>query len=304
LAVSEIGNFKMDATNLPAFGGTVADVAAPPSEESKHIGAPNGMVRNVIRNDLVPSLSAWRIWVLLGTNDIRLKYRRSTLGPFWITATIAGTVFGLGVLYSAIFNMPINEYLPYVAVGFVVWSLITGMITDGCITFLEAEGYAKQLTIPLSVYVLRTLFRNLFTFGHNIIIVPVVWLIFWVPIGWSSLLVIPGLFLIALNGLWMILLLGTLCTRFRDLPQIVASFLQVIFFLTPVMFRSDQLPATGHKLMDLNPFAALLALVREPLIGRVPTAWEYQLVIGVLLFGWALALLVYGKFRKRITYWL
>jgi lipopolysaccharide transport system permease protein len=102
----------------------------------------------------------------------------------------------------------------------------------------------------------------------------------------------------------MMLVLGTLCTRFRDLPQIVSSVMQVVFFLTPVMFRSDQLPTTGHHAMDLNPFAALLALAREPLIGQVPTGWEYQFVIGLLLFGWALALLVYGKFRKRITYWL
>ena len=181
--------------------------------------------------------------------------------------SIAILVLGLGILYSAIFNQPIKEYLPYVAAGFVVWSLITGMITEGCTTFLEAEGYAKQLTLPLSVYVLRTWFRNLFTFAHNLIIVPLVWLIFFVPIGWSCLLVIPGVLLIAANGLWVMLLLGTLSARFRDLTQIVSSVMQVVFFLTPVMFRSDQLPTAGRRAMDFNPFAALLALARDPLIG-------------------------------------
>jgi ABC-type polysaccharide/polyol phosphate export permease len=180
----ETGNFKMDVTNLRVAAGhsfgQVAGVADPASEHDKHvrIAAPSGIVRDVIRKDLVNGLSAWRIWVLLGTNDIRQRYRRSTLGPFWITASIAVLVIGLGVLYSAIFNQPIKEYLPYVATGFVVWSLISGMINEGCTTFLDAEGYAKQLTLPLSVYVLRTLFRNLFTFAHNLIIVPFVWLIF------------------------------------------------------------------------------------------------------------------------------
>jgi homopolymeric O-antigen transport system permease protein len=304
--------------------GQVADVADFPSEQSKHIGvaapggvvnnattkdlvhgaAPSGVVKNAITKDLVHGLSAWRIWVLLGTNDIRQRYRRSTLGPFWITASIAVMVIGLGIMYSAIFNLPIHEYLPYVAAGFVAWSLISGMITEGCTTFLEAEGYAKQLTLPLSVYVLKTLFRNLFTFAHNLIIVPVVWLIFLVPIGWASLLFIPGLFLVALNGFWMMLLIGTLSTRFRDLPQIVSSVMQVIFFLTPIMFRSDQLPTVGRIAMQLNPFAALLALVRDPLIGRIPTAFDYELVIGLLLVGWAIALPIYGRYRTRITYWL
>jgi ABC-type polysaccharide/polyol phosphate export permease len=298
----------MDVANLRAFDGSLskADVAGPPNDQSEHIGGATvtGIVRNAIRKDLLHALRAWRIWILLGTNDIRQRYRRSTLGPFWITASIAVLVIGLGVLYSAIFNQPIKEYLPYVASGFVVWSLIAGMITEGCTTFLEAEGYAKQLTLPLSVYVLRTLFRNLFTFAHNLIIVPFVWLIFLVPIGWASLLGIPGILLIALNGFWIVLLLGTLSARFRDLPQIVSSVMQVIFFLTPVIFRSDQLSTTAHAAMDLNPFAALLALVRDPLVGRVPTAFEYELVIGVLLFGWALALPIYARFRTRITYWL
>lgn len=298
----------MDVANLRAFDDSLskADVAAPPSDQGEPIGVATvtGIVRNAIRKDLLHGLRAWRIWILLGTNDIRQRYRRSTVGPFWITASIAVLVIGLGVLYSAIFNQPIKEYLPYVATGFVVWSLIGGMITEGCTTFLEAEGYAKQLTLPLSVYVLRTLFRNLFTFAHNLIIVPFVWLIFLVPIGWSFLLVIPGVLLIALNGFWIMLLLGTLSARFRDLPQIVSSVMQVIFFLTPVIFRSDQLTPAAHAAMDLNPFAALLALARDPLVGRVPTAFEYGFVIGILLFGWALALPIYAKFRTRITYWL
>ena len=266
-------------------------------------GSLGGLVKNATQ-DLGQALKAWRIWVLLGTNDIRQRYRRSTLGQFWITATIAVTVVGLGIVYSAIFKQSIEQYLPYVAAGFVVWFLITGMITDGCTTFLDSEGYAKQLTVPLSVYVLRAWFRILVTFAHNAIIVPFVLLIFLVPVGWAFWLVVPGVCLIALNGLWMMLLLGTLCARFRDLPQIVSSFIQVVFFVTPVMFRSDQLPASGRAVMELNPFAALLAVARDPLLGRVPAALEYAIVIGMLLFGWAIALLVYGKYRTRITYWL
>jgi lipopolysaccharide transport system permease protein len=213
-------------------------------------------------------------------------------------------VTGLGIVYSTIFKQPIEEYLPYVAAGFVMWFLITGMITDGCTAFLDSEGYAKQLTVPLSVYVLRNWSRILITFAHNAIIVPFVWLIFLVPVGWACWLVVPGVCLIALNGLWMMLLLGTLCARFRDLPQIVSSFMQVVFFVTPVMFRSDQLPTSGRAAVDLNPFAALLAVARDPLVGRVPSALEYLIVIGILLFGWAIALPVYGKYRTRIIYWL
>jgi ABC-type polysaccharide/polyol phosphate export permease/uncharacterized protein (DUF1330 family) len=315
-AAIEIASCKTDAAELRDLNsavGKVANFRAPLVDEDTHVVVieentkTNNLSKGIVRTaakDLGRALKAWRIWVLLGTNDVRQRYRRSKLGQFWITATIAATVVGLGLVYSAIFKQSIAEYLPYVAAGFVVWFLITGMITEGCTAFLDSEGYAKQLTVPLSVYVLRTWFRILITFAHNAIIVPFVWLIFLVPVGWACWLVIPGICLIALNGLWIMLLLGTLCARFRDLPQIISSFVQVIFFVTPVMFRPDQLPASGRAAMDLNPFAALLAVAREPLLGRVPSALEYVLVIGTLLFGWAIAVPVYGRFRTRIIYWL
>jgi lipopolysaccharide transport system permease protein len=102
----------------------------------------------------------------------------------------------------------------------------------------------------------------------------------------------------------MMLLLSTLCARFRDLPQIVSSFIQVVFFITPVMFRSDQLPTGGRAAMELNPFAALLAVARDPLVGRIPSALEYEIVIGILVLGWAAAVAIYGRYRTRIVYWL
>src|SRR6516162_3501669 len=172
------------------------DTETPVREEVGPVRSTAHMEISYATKDLAQALKSWRIWALLGANDIRQRYRRSTLGQFWITASITLLILGLGIIYSAIFQQPIQEYLPYVAIGFVVWSLITGMVNEGCITFLEAEVYAKQLTIPLSAYVLRTLFRNLFTFGHNLLIVPFVWVIFLVPIGWSCLLAIPGIFLI------------------------------------------------------------------------------------------------------------
>jgi lipopolysaccharide transport system permease protein len=270
---------------------------------SKTRGTPRGVVQNAIY-DLARALKAWRIWVLLGTNDIRQRYRRSTLGQFWITASIAILVTGMGVVYSALLNQPIAEYLPYVAAGLITWFLITGMITDGCASFLEAGDYAKQLTVPLSAYILRTLFRNLLVFGHNLIIIPFVWLIFFVPISWRCLLFFPGIFLIALNGFWMTLLLGTISSRFRDLPLIVSTGMQVIFFVTPVMFHLEQVPDNLRNALSSSPFAALLAVARDPLLGLIPSAQDYGLVVGMILLGWSITIPFFGKYRGRIAYWL
>jgi ABC-type polysaccharide/polyol phosphate export permease len=266
-------------------------------------GTHRGAIQTAIY-DLARALKAWRIWVLLGTKDISQRYRRSRLGQFWITVSIASMVAGLGIIYSVLFNQPIAEYTPYVAASFVTWFFISGIITDGCKVFVEAGDYPKELPLPLSAYILRELFKNLITFGHNLIIMPFVWIIFFIPLNWHYLLLFPGILLIALNGYWMILLLGTISARFRDLPLIVSSAMQVIFFVTPVMFHLEQFPDDMRTVLNLSPFAALLAVARDPLLGLVPSMQDYALVIGMTLLGWCITIPFFGKYRGRIAYWL
>jgi ABC-type polysaccharide/polyol phosphate export permease len=289
------------ASSLDSLPTAWAGGEVPSQKQSKasHLG----VIETAIY-DLARALKAWRIWVLLGTKDISQRYRRSTLGQFWITASIGIMVAGLGIVYSALFNQPIAEYVPYVTAGFVTWFLINGIITDGCKAFVEAGDYPKELTLPLSAYILRTLFRSLLEFAHNLIIVPFVWLIFFAPISWHCLLLVPGILLITLNGYWVILLLGTISARFRDLPLIVSTAMQVIFFVTPVLFHLEQTPDHLHRLLNFSPFTALLAVAREPLLGRVPSALDYALVVGMILLGWCITIPFFGKYRGRIAYWL
>ena len=255
-------------------------------------------------DDLVKATYGWRIWVMLGTTDILKRYRRSRLGPFWITASMAVLVSGLGVVYSNLFNMTMNEYLPYVAINFVIWAMISALVTDGCSAFLESEAYMKQFNLSKSSYVLRVVFRNLLITAHNALIIPVVLLAFAIPIRPVVLLVIPAFFIIVLNGVWIGLLLGTLSARFRDTPQTVLSVMQVVFFLTPVVFQKRQLSPSVQSVLDFNPFAACLAIARDPLLGNVPRAHDVILALVCVVVGWLIVLPFFGKFRDRIVYWL
>jgi len=254
--------------------------------------------------DLGKAAVVWRIWVLLGATDILKRYQRSRLGPFWITASMAMLVTGLGILYSGIFRMPIAEYLPYVAVNFVIWGLIAAIVNESCHAFLESETYMKNLNLPKSAFVLRVVFRNLIMTAHNFIIIPAVLILFAIPVRPAIVLVIPALILIVLNGIWVGLLLGTLSARFRDIPQMVQSIMQVVFFMTPVMFHTNQLHAGVQSVLDWNPFAATLAIARDPLLGNVPRAQDVIVVLVCLCVGWLFVIPFFGKFRDRIVYWL
>lgn len=278
---------------------SVADLtAAPPGQKrmSEDLA--------LVWRDLLRGFGDWRTWLLLGWNDIRQRYQRSRVGQFWITVSMLVNIAALGVVYSYLFRMSIREYLPSLAIGIIVWALISAMVTDACTVFTSAESYLRQVPMAKSIFVHRMLVRNLITFAHNIVIAPLLYLAFGIGPGWRVFLVPIGVALVTVNGFWLGLLVGSLCARFRDLPQIVNSFMQIAFFVTPVMWKPHQLPPNLSWVVDLNPFAALLTVIREPLLGGVPDKTAYLISFGVTVVGFVITIPFFARFRGRVIYWL
>lgn len=214
-------------------------------------------------------------------------------------------IASIGIVFGSIFNTPMVEYLPFLASGIILWAFITGTVNEGCTGFIDAEGIIKQLSIPLFVHILRVLWRNLLILAHNILILPLVFLVMGKGIGLDTLLAIPGLLLVSLCLSWISLLLAMLCARYRDLPQIVASVLQVAFYLTPIIWNPSLLPnRIASNLLQLNPFFHLLELIRAPLLGVAPRLTSWLVVLAMAALGWSFTLLIFSRLRHRVAYWL
>lgn len=254
-------------------------------------------------SDVAAGMRHRNVWAMLAWAEIRQRYRRSTLGPFWLTLSMAITIAGMGPLYGRLFNQNISSYIAFLAVGLVVWTLISGIILESSAGFVASEGFIKEFNLPLSVYILRVVWRNLIVFAHNFVVVVVVLLFFPPSLGWSLVIVPISLFLIAINGLLVGLLLGIFCTRFRDIQQIVQSVVSIVFFLTPVMWRPEML---GNKawILNFNPFYFFVESVRAPLLGN-PIGAPVWLGLGTTTIALSvLAMAFYGKYRHKIAYWL
>lgn len=253
--------------------------------------------------DMHDGIASIYIWPMLGWQEIKQRYRRSMLGPLWLTISTGAMIAGMGPLYGRLFNQDISTYFPYLATSLVVWQLIAGLINDCCNAFIAAEGYIKQIKLPLSIHVLRVVWRNLIVFGHNLLIVALV-LAWYQPGSLRDLpIAVVGIGLVALNGFWLGILLGLLCARFRDIPQIVTSLVQVALFLTPVMWHASML---GKYIWaaEINPLYHFLEIVRAPLLGQHPELLTWYAVIGITVAGYAVTLLVFSRFRARIAYWV
>ncbi len=254
-------------------------------------------------SDIAGGLAMWRLWIQLGWNDILQRYRRSMLGPFWLTASMAIMVAALGFVYSKIFGIPLADFIPFLCVGLLIWGFISTIITEAGTLFTGSESYIKQIRLPYSLYVYRFIWSKVIIFAHNFVIYIGVMIFFWTTPGWVALLAIPGFALLCLNGALTTLYTGMISARFRDIPPIVASVIQIVFFVTPIMFKPEVLKS--HEYIALiNPFQHLIEVVRAPLLGTVPTTLNYVVVLGVTALNLIVALAFFARFRVRISYWI
>jgi ABC-type polysaccharide/polyol phosphate export permease len=253
--------------------------------------------------DLTQGLLRWWLWGLVAWCDIKQRYRGSVLGPFWLTLSTAIMIGSLGALYSRLFHMEIATYLPYLSLGILTWGLISVLLTECCTAFISADHVIKQIRMPLSVHLYRVIARNVIVFGHNMVVFVVVGVWFQVPFGWADLMVLPGLALLMLGMIPSGLILAAVCARFRDIPQVVASLLQVIFFMTPIMWRPELL-GPDIALALYNPFNCFIDVIRAPLLGEWVSTTSWAVALGMTALAWLVAFPFFARFRARIAYWV
>lgn len=243
------------------------------------------------------------LWGMLGWNDILQRYRRSLLGPLWLTASMAIMVVSLGVIYAQIFRIAIDDFMPFLCVGLLVWNFVSSILGEAGGLFTGSVSYIKQIRLPYSVYVFRFMWSKVIIFAHNFVIYFGILVYFRIWPGAAAAWALPGFALLVLNGVFVSLSLGLVSARFRDIPQIVQSITQIVLFVTPIMWK-PQLLTRYSALMTLNPFYHLVEVVRAPLLGELPSSHNVIAVLLITLFNGALAALLFTRFRARISYWV
>lgn len=260
-------------------------------------------VANFLRKELHSLNNSWYTWYLLALHDVKGRYRRSIIGPFWITLSSFLFVGGLGLVYSRLLNLDLHEYLPYLACGIIVWTFILTFITDGAGALINSAHIIKQVRLPLLTHIMRATVRNTLIFLHSwVILIPLLmWYGYLTLYGllWSIL----GIILVIFALIPLTLLCAILCARYRDVQPIIASAMQLMFFITPVMWHPQQLAGLS-SVIQYNPFVYLIDLVREPMLNGVFPLTCAGLVLAMGLVLWAAALAALSTQHKQIPYWL
>jgi lipopolysaccharide transport system permease protein len=254
-------------------------------------------------HDVRDAASLWRLCWTLAWLDIRIRYRGSILGPFWLTLSTALMVAAMGGIYATLFRIEMHEYLPFLAVSQVLWGYLSLLVTDGCQGYVTSDAMIRSVRMPFTLYAARIVARNMVVLAHNLVVIIGVDLVMWNWPGANAWAALPGIAVWLVDSLAVCVLLGALCARFRDIPPIVASVMQMAFFVTPVIWH-PQLVGRLQWLLPFNPFFTLLEIVRAPLLGEIPSAAVYMSAAVSSVVLCAAAWMLFARVRARIAFWV
>ena len=246
----------------------------------------------------------WRVVHLLGVATLRSRYARSKMGQMWLTVSTLVMVVSTGLVWSLIWKMSIEDFLPYFAVGQIIFIFLSQTLNESSGIFVaDARLYLNE-RVPFLTSVAAHVYRNFLILLHNI---PIILLVIWwsdsthPALSWMYVPAVLGtvLFLVTSNYIT-----AALCTRFRDMVQIIGLLMQIAFLLTPVMWKTEFLPAMYQTYVLINPFSAMLETLRNPLLGLPVNSLAYLSLLGwdVALLG--LFMLVYRRFDRATIFWV
>lgn len=255
--------------------------------------------------DIIQGTKNWRLWVSMATAELRRRYRRTLLGPFWTTLSLAVYIGSMGVVFSYLWKTDISTFLPYFSSGFICWALCSTIITESCSVFVSADSLLRQIPLAYSTFAWLVVFRNILILGHHIIFYALIIIVMKVPVNLNFIFFIPGILFISITGFWMSLIMGLICTRYRDLLQIVGTFLQITMFVTPIFWVPTQMGGLRSTLfVNCNPVYHYINIIRAPLLGTAPTLINWIFVLSITLILAGISFWFFAKHQRKLIFWI
>jgi ABC-type polysaccharide/polyol phosphate export permease len=254
--------------------------------------------------ELLGGIRYWRVSHLLGIRELRHRYARSKLGQSWLTVSTASMISILAVVWSVLWKQSIHDLAPFMGVSLIIWNYLSQVLIDSTTVFgTQASLYLNQ-KMNYSVSIYSVIYKNTIMLGHSLLIVIALIIIFQIPVNWYFLQIIPAFGLTLIGMVWSGYMIAMICVRYRDIAQLITTWFTVIFYITPVMWKPDFLPPRYHLIIQLNPFAQFLEIMRNPLLGQQVSSYAW-LSTAVCVFGVGLiGLAAIGRYKSRIIFWM
>jgi lipopolysaccharide transport system permease protein len=228
---------------------------------------------------------------------------RSRLGQFWLVLSTAFFIGGMATVWSMLYNQPLEELVPFIGAGIVIWNFFSQVLIDCTMIFVVHGNLYRNQRMNLSVSIYSVIYKNTMILAHSMIIVVGLILFFGVPVNWYDLQIVPAFLLMWITMLWAGYVIAMICVRYRDVIQLINSWLLFLFFVTPVLWKPSFLPPEYRFIVDYNPLSQFMELLRNPFLGEPVSRYTWLSTIAIAFGGALLASPVIGRYRQRVIFW-
>lgn len=263
----------------------------------------NSGTYSVAFSDLLRGLHKVSVWSALAWEEIISPYKRAFLGILW--PALGFMIFTVCFVFFriAITGQYISDHALWIVFGFLSFQLIISGINDGTMVFIQSANWLKSSRLPFSLFIYKGITRAIIMFFFNCIgAVLIVFFLEYVPTStaWLALL---GLMVTVLNAVWVYMLLGVLCARYRDLGHLISSISRILLFVSPVLWEPGQ-GGVMSLVARLNPISYFMEVVRGPLLGQDVPIFTWQVIGGITVGGFIVAFFAFAHFRKKLILWI
>ena len=247
----------------------------------------------------------FNIWSYLSNSDVKNRFRRSKLGVLWPILHQLAFSIGAGVIWATVFHLNPSDFIPFLTLGFAIWGFIAGSLTEGSSTFINAHGYLKQLPLPQSIFIFRTLLTQLIFLAIGIATALGILIVFGKFTLIGFLLSIPGFLILLIFAYGSIGSLAYLGLRYRDLQHGLTGLLSLLFVVTPIIYPAEVLIQRGLAFaVFVNPFASLIEIIRFPILHGEFAAPTHYLVsslfsLAIVIFRFQLGF----RWSRFVPFW-
>ena len=246
----------------------------------------------------------WRVWHLLGLNELRHRYARSRFGQFWLVLSTAAMIGVIAGVWSLLWNQSVRDLMPFFGISIIMWNFMSQVLIECTVGLLTHGNLYRNQKMNFSVSVYSVIYKNTMMLAHNLIIIAILIIGFGVPVNWYLLQIVPAFVLTWIMMVWLGYVLAMACVRYRDMIQVISNWMMVFsssprscgsrIFFRPIPFH--------HRLQSVCAVSGIAAQPVSGAAGERPClahhgrdrAWRWR----------CLSLPVIGRYQRRIIFWM
>ena len=250
-------------------------------------------IRPVKSNLFLNVEELWRyreLFYIFAWRDIKVRYKQTVLGIIWALLQPITSMFIFTIFFGKIAQIS-SDGLPYslfVLTGLIFWNFFSNTLTHASNSLVENENIIKKIYFPRLILPLSAIATNLIDFGISFILLLLVSLYFGYVPSLLTLIIVPiGIIIASLGAAGIGLFLSAFNVKYRDVRYILPFFIQLLIFLTPVIYPLSIVGHLNRLVIAINPIAGAIESTRKVISGS--TIIDYQvltisLVSSILLF--------------------